>query len=562
MITFVVVLMVAIALSNIIDGMFKSFPLPIVQIGFGVVIALSPIVVYTDVPAEIFLGVFVAPLLYRQAETADLSAMWKVRKEVVFLAFALVIVTVFAVGFSLNLFVAAIPLAACCCLGGILGPTDAISVDSVAGGVRIDKKVSSILRGESIINDSSGVISFNFAALALTTGTFSLGDASLSFVLVCAGGFAIGFGISWIKANLIRLCKIAGIKNMAAITIIEFFTPFVCFFAANAIGVSGILAAVTAGTRQGLFLKRVDIFEARFLNLRNSVWAMVTLIFSSFIFIYLGLELPKILVSVYHNPEYSIGYAMVMAALVTVVVYIIRLVSISCAVREMPGETKKEVWKNRMLLTIAGAKGTVSLATAFAIPTVVAGGLIFGQRDLLLLIAALAIVYSIVIPMIVLPLAAKAHGRSDVIKTRIAVLLDSADRLEQKGDIFDEVAIKRFKRRAISLEMEGAARRDAHYRQLRKEFFESEAELVQKVRSGEYSMEEYRKYKRATQNSFDVEREVLAEYEKTGRITAELADQIRIEMNLLENFMIEESNNDIAMQVASHHIESDWESEG
>jgi len=647
--TFVIIFLCAIVVSNILDSAFPKLPLSLIQIGIGVLIALTSLNTTIELDPEIFLGVLVAPLLYREAEETDLGSMWKVRKEVIFMAFGLVFATVLVIGFSLNYFVAVIPLAACFCLGGILGPTDAIAVSSLSKRVNINDKVMNILKGEFLINDASGVISFNFAAIALTTGAFSLGRASLSFVLVCLGGLALGFIIGTLKNFIIRTLRRAEIQNTAAFVILEFLTPFVCFFIAEAVGASGIIAAVTAGIRQALQVRRVEIFEAHFAVVKKSLWNMITVVFNSFIFILLGFELPLIVSHVRGHEEYSIGRAMLISLFVIGVVYAVRYIGVMIAAHEMPGENLKERIRNRLILVFSGAKGTVSLAIAFALPAVITGGLPFNERDLVMFIAASAIIYSLIIATVVLPLVATPRKKEKQNEGRIAVMESIIERMEQSGSERSGVVVMRLKRRVFELKLEEYGFMELRrYPKIRKEYINTVSQVLEKkIKAGKFSKKEVDEYHRIfsilgwvsrpkteieamrqydaekafqdigverieemfwesmesaikileekydgveklllarvveeridsvnnilkrefgseslydfnafynheIRESYKIEREVVAEFVKEGRITEDEADRLRIEINMLENFMIEEMQNNEAVKLISN----------
>jgi len=648
--TFIIIFVCVIVVSNILGTAFPFLPLSLIQIGMGVVIALTSLETKIEIDPEIFLGVLVAPLLYREAEEIDIGALWKVRKEVVLMAFVLVFVTVLAIGFSLNYFVSFIPLAACFCLGGILGPTDAIAVDSMSRRVNINDKVMNILRGEFLINDASGVISFNFAALALTTGAFSLGQASLSFVLVCLGGFVVGFVVGNVQNFVIRALRRSGIENTAAFIILEFLTPFVCFFIAEAVGVSGILAAVTAGLGQALQLRRLGIFEARFAVVKKSLWEMISVVFNSFIFILLGFELPLIVSYVLGHEGYSIGLSMLIGLFVIAVIYAVRYIGVLFAAREIPGENLKERTRNRVILVFSGAKGTVSLAIAFALPAVIAGGLPFVERDLLMFIAACAIIYSLVIATIVLPLVALPIKKEAKHTGSITVVKSMIERIEQGGGEFSGAIGMRLKRRVLELELDDKGIWEIRrYPKIRKEYLNTVSQVfVKKIKEGRFSekeVDEYlsvfsvlsgiqgesglprkrirrirtvssfpivgmdrveemfwesmndaiailnrkydesgqrllarvveeridamnhiikrvfgseslyefnERYNREIKESYETEREVVAEFLKDGRISEEEADNIRIEINMLENYTIEEMQSDDTTRIMTN----------
>jgi len=666
--TFIIIFACAIVVSNILDSAFPKLPLSLIQIGIGVLIALSTVETKIELNPEIFLGVLVAPLLYREAEETDLVSMWKVRKEVVFMAFALVFVTVLVIGFSLNAMVAVIPLAACFCLGGILGPTDAIAVNSMYKRVNINDKLMNILKGEFLINDASGVISFNFAVIALTTGAFSLGRASLSFILVCLGGLVTGYVIGTLKNYILRALRRTQIQNTAAFVILELLTPFVCFFIAEAIGVSGIIAAVTAGLRQALQVRRVEIFEARMAVVKKSLWHMILVVFNSFIFILLGFELPLVVNYLLGHTEYSIGFAMFISLIVITIVYVVRYIGVLVSAREIPGVSLRERTRNRLILVFSGAKGTVSLAIAFALPLTLADGMPFHERDLVMFIAACAIIYSLIIATIVLPLVATPRKKEIQNEGKIAVLNSIIERIEQDGSEGGGAAVMRLKRRVFELKLEDSGIAELRlYPKIKKEYYNTVAQVLEKLISeGRYSkkeVDEYHRvfsilggyqtdaalpgrrdrrhgasffnlgetgrtqirhedaesaleslgmdrveemfrdsmdgaverlnrkyddvgkkllsrvveeridsvnhiikrvfggeslyefninYNREMKESYKIEREVVADFERDGRISEEDADEIRIEINMLENYMIEEMQNNEAAKFISN----------
>ncbi|MDR3305282.1 MAG: sodium:proton antiporter [Clostridiales Family XIII bacterium] len=661
--TFIIILLFAIVLSNLLDSAFPKLPLPIIQIACGIAIAISPIDVKLTLNPEIFMGLLIAPLLFREAEEADIFALWKVRKTVIFLVFGLVFATVVIMGFAVHKLVPVIPLAACFCLGAILGPTDAIAVSTISNRIEIDDRIMTILKGEFLINDASGVISFNFAALALVTGAFSLLHAGLEFILLCLGGLVLGLILGMVKDVGMRVLKRASIRSTAAFMIIEILTPFICFFLAEAIGLSGIIAAVTAGSRQAFRITKIEVFEAEFAIFKKSMWEMLTVTVNSFIFILLGLQLPSIVKSVADSPHYSVGFALQIGLFATGVLFAVRFVGVIAAQRNT-GERWQDYLRGCLILTLSGVKGTVSLATAFALPLTVAGGKAFAQRDILLLITACAIIYSLVIATGLLPLIAKAKSPEKKNQNHILVLRDVIAEIEMTGGACVNAVVLHLKQRVRALEMEDfGSKEKKRYKELGDEFLRTELEcLDEKKLSGEVTGEEYlvyfkilslmagvqessifdryksrlllllrkqnakereisrdaegkvgvrriqeifwedtgeilailnekygekdeailsqileervdsasavmsrafgeslgqqlhEEYDRELQRSFDMERIILKTYVSGGRITEEEADKIRIEINMLESFAIEDVHNDVAKKLIVNRV--------
>ena len=165
--TLVMLIFAAILASSIIDQVVPRVSSPLIQIGLGLLIALfasSQIRVTLD--PELFLVLFIAPLLYEEAKSADKAALWHHKRPVLSLAIGLVVATTLAIGFAVHAVIPSIGLAAAFALGAALGPTDAVAVTSLSKQVNIPDRQGSILKGELLLNDASGIVSFQFAIAA------------------------------------------------------------------------------------------------------------------------------------------------------------------------------------------------------------------------------------------------------------------------------------------------------------------------------------------------------------------------------------------------------------
>ena len=173
--TFVLILGAAVLVSSAINQVVSGVATPLIQIGIGVLLAFAGLTTSNfQVDPELFLVLFIAPLLYHEARNTDKVALWSNRAKVLSLAVGLVVVTILCIGFTLHTLEPTIPLAAAFALGAALGPTDAVAVASLSKRVSLKRRQSILLSGESLINDASGVVSFQFSIAALTTGTSGL----------------------------------------------------------------------------------------------------------------------------------------------------------------------------------------------------------------------------------------------------------------------------------------------------------------------------------------------------------------------------------------------------
>jgi CPA1 family monovalent cation:H+ antiporter len=429
----------AIVLSNILGSLFPMLPLTLIQIIFGCLMALLTPEFKLDLEPELFMILVIAPLLFREADEADIYSLWELRKTVFLMAFILVFITVFAVGGAVNLLIPGIPLAACFALGAILGPTDAVAVFSLSSRIKINENLTNALKGEGLINDASGLIAFRFAVAALLTGGFSLYMAFRDLLLASIGGVLVGFVLSSACRWVVDILKKLSVRSTGAYMLIEIMMPFLCYMFAEELGMSGVLAAVVAGARQTPAFQKTDLSEAEFSTAKHVTWDMITFVLNSLVFLLLGLQLPGIFAEVWNDPAYTHVFLVLCAALVTLILLAVRFLSLAVFATDVVGDTLREKLKNTLLLTLSGVKGAVSLATAFALPISYGGGLYFSYRPLLLFITAGAIILSLLLALILLPIIADSVNRDrSESNVRIAILREVIAQL--KTQAYDKVA--------------------------------------------------------------------------------------------------------------------------
>jgi CPA1 family monovalent cation:H+ antiporter len=185
---FVLVLLAAILISNVLNRFLPVLSIPIIQIIFGAGIALLPFGFHLELEPELFFVLFIAPLVFNSGKNLDKKTFWSVKYPIMNLAFILVFFMVIVVGYIVHFLIPAIPLAAAFALIASLGPIDDVAVASVARRVKMPHKLMNILEGESLLNDVSGIVSFQFALAAAITGTFSLVFAGQRFLILGFGG--------------------------------------------------------------------------------------------------------------------------------------------------------------------------------------------------------------------------------------------------------------------------------------------------------------------------------------------------------------------------------------
>ena len=180
---------------------FVPLPLPLLQILIGALLALPWLGLHVRLEPELFLLLFVPPLLFVDGWRMPKGQFRRLRTPILSLAFALVFFTILGAGYFIHWLLPQVPLAACFALAAVLSPTDAVAVSAITHG-RLPATLNNLLQGEALMNDASGLVAFKFAVAAALTGVFSLGDASLQFVLVAVGGLLVGLALSSLLGRL------------------------------------------------------------------------------------------------------------------------------------------------------------------------------------------------------------------------------------------------------------------------------------------------------------------------------------------------------------------------
>ena len=413
---YILILLAAICLSNVVHRFLPVVSVPIVQIVLGALITLLPLGFRLEFDPDLFFVLFVAPIIFYVSMMSDKKTMWEQRKPILNMGIVLVFVTVVAMGYLVHFLIPSIPLAAAFALIAALGPTDDVAVASVGKRVNVPPKIMNILQGESIINDASGIVSFQFALAAMLTGSFSLVHATGRFFVVGLGGIAVGLLLSWFKKILVHWIRMLGMENVTLHLLLALLTPFVVYLVAEGLYVSGILAVFAAGIVHSF---NRDKFNPEKINLKiasESVWSMLTFTLEGLVFVILGTQLPRILVSI--NQSYSIATWKIVAyiLLITLLFLLLRFIwSIVMVKKKNYDDSEHPFSRFRagVIFSLSGARGTVTLASVMSIPLVLSDGTVFPERDLIILIASGVIVISLLITSFILPLCVEKKVKID-----------------------------------------------------------------------------------------------------------------------------------------------------
>lgn len=413
---YILLMLAALAVSNLVNRFIPSVSVPIIQIALGVAITLLPLHFELTLNPELFLLLFIAPLLFNDGRHADKEALWSLRKPILLLALGLVFVTVGIVGYFVNWLLPVIPLAASFALAAALAPTDAIAVGALEQKVKIPHRTMQLLEGESLINDASGLVSFQFAAAAMATGMFSFRSAGLSFLGISLGGIVLGLLLTLIKYGIVKWLRRLGMENVTLHMLIEILTPFLIFMAAEELGVNGILAVVAAGIAHSFNYKKMNPEVAKLRVVSKSTWSVIIFVLNGLVFLLLGTQLPEIIQTIWNSPEIGNVRVILYTLLLTLAVLGLRLIWVLLMKVPGDGEThpspRKSRFRTALILSLSGVRGTITLASTLSLPLFLDDGTVFPSRDLIIFLASGVILWTLLASNYLLPLLLGAEAVS------------------------------------------------------------------------------------------------------------------------------------------------------
>ncbi|KFF11402.1 Na+/H+ antiporter [Chryseobacterium soli] len=395
-------LIVAIILLIMLANKIKV-AYPVLLVVAGLLISFIPGIPAIHIDPELIFIIFLPPLLYEAAWSISWKELWKWRRIIGSFAFVVVFLTAISVAFVANYFIPGFSLALGFLLGGIVSPPDAVSASAILKFVKIPKRMSSILEGESLLNDASSLIILRFALIAVATGQFIWYEAAFSFSWMVIGGTGVGLLIGWLFMKAHKYLP----TDASMDTILTIVAPYAMYIAAEEVHSSGVLAVVSGGL---LLSNRRHRFLSASSRLRGiNVWESLVFVLNGLVFLLIGLDLPEIVsglggVSV----SAAIGYGL----LITAVLIVVRILSAYGAVivtliaRNFitVADTRSPGFKAPLIMGWTGMRGVVSLAAALSIPTkLYVGGPDFPQRNLILFITFIVILTTLLLQGLSLP---------------------------------------------------------------------------------------------------------------------------------------------------------------
>jgi monovalent cation/hydrogen antiporter len=464
-------------------------PYPILLVLGGLVLGFIPGIPEVKLPPEVVLVGVLPPLLYAAAFFTGVRDLRANVKEISLLAVGLVVATMAGVAVVAHA-VTSLDWPSSFVLGAIVSPTDPVAATAIARRLGIPRRIVTIVEGESLVNDATALVLWATAVTAVVAGTFSVAEATFEFVFSIVGGVLIGLAVGWLVA-LVRI----RLDNIPAEITIALLTGYLAYIPAQALHVSGVLAAVTVGVYLGWRAPELSTPQMRMEG--RAVFTTLVFLINALLFTVVGLQLRPIIDELSGLSSWEL---LADAAAVTLTVIAVRIGWVFFVGRGPAA--------HRAVISWMGMRGAVSLAAALALPLQTDADLPFPGRELIIFLAFTVILGTLVVQGLTLPALISRVGLEDDglemkedTKARILAAeaaLQRLDELVNEDWVRDDTAERmrglydfrrsRFAARYTGDDGDGIEQRSMSYQRLRRELLEAErAEIVSLRRQGRIS---------------------------------------------------------------------------
>ncbi len=403
----VFIMAILISLTAIVNK--KKFPFPILLVAAGLIIGFVPQLPDLALDPEIVFVIILPPLLYDAASKTSWHEFKTSIRPISTLAITLVFFTTVSVAITAYYLIPGFTWPLAFVLGAVVSPPDAVAASGIIKGLGLNKKVITILEGESLVNDASALIAYRYAVTAVTTGTFVLWKAGLEFILVAGVGIVVGIVIGYLFALAHKKIE----NNSVVETSLTLLAPYVSYLTAEQFHMSGVLAVVSTGLIISWRSPEVFSYQTRIRT--RAFWDTVIFLLHGFVFILIGLQLPSIIKNLGRYPFTEIlGYGL----LISLVTILVRIMWVFAGANLQKYFRKREkdaqgqpipyeqdnTWKNVLVVAWTGTRGVISLAAALALPLFLQDGTNFPKRNSIIFLSFVVIFVTLVVQGLSLPL--------------------------------------------------------------------------------------------------------------------------------------------------------------
>ena len=373
-------LLAVVALAALVAPRSR-LPAPVLLALGGVALGFVPGLPLLKLDPDLILLGFLPPLLYSDSFSASWTDFRRWLRPILMLAVGLVAATMLAVGFVVHALLPELPPAACFLLGAIVSPTDTVAVQAVLERLRIPRRMTAVLGGESLVNDATGLFGVQLGIAALAGGTFGAKSFALDFLWIGGGGVLAGAGIGGLAVWANRRAR-----QTELLFVLSLLAPYLAFLIAHAAHTSGVVAVVVAGFIVSWRIQ--DIPPASRVALYTT-WELLTSVLNGFCFVLIGVVAPGLLRE--SHAAAGMQGLLLAAGAVALTVIVVRILGtypgaylpLVLAPRLRAREGGYPSWKGVTVVSWCGVRGVISLAAALSIP-VTLDGEPFPGRDAIL----------------------------------------------------------------------------------------------------------------------------------------------------------------------------------
>jgi Na+/H+ antiporter len=427
-------LLVVVALLALVSHRL-NVPYPIILVIGGLLLAMLPGLPPVQLAPSVVFLVFLPPLIFASGWSTSIRDFKANLRPIGLLSIGLVIATTVGVAAVARAVIPGISWPVAFVIGAIVSPTDAIAATAIFDRLRVPRRVITVLEGESLVNDATGLIAYRFAVAAVVTGGFSLWDAGVQFVVSGVGGLAVGLAAAWALSQAVRRLE----DTVVEVTL-SFLLPYAVYLGAEQLHLSGVLAVVAAGIYTGWRSPQDMSATTRVQAL--AVWQMAVFVLNGLVFILIGLQLRTVLGALGTRSPLDL---LAVAGSISLAAMVIRFVWVFPATY-LPRLLSRAVrradpyppWQAVAIIAWTGMRGVVSLAAALSLPLQTQAGTAFPFRDLIIFLTFAVILVTLVGQGLTLPVLIRAlrisggqEGDEEEVEARFEAIQAALQRLDE-----------------------------------------------------------------------------------------------------------------------------------